>query len=716
MNKADTKIPERTPSRYLVTSALPYANGPIHIGHLVGAYLPADIYVRYLRSMGRDVLYVCGSDEHGVAITIRARQEGLSPQQVIDKYHPLIRDSLQQFGISFDNYSRTSLPIHHETAAGFFRTFHERGLLDAHESAQFYDPQAGIFLPDRYVTGECPVCHHPRAYGDQCENCGSSLSPTDLIGPKSTLSGATPELRSTRHWFLPLDKMQAEWLQGYVDAKQDHWKANVYGQCQSWLKAGLQPRAITRDLDWGIPVPLEGAEGKVLYVWFDAPIGYISSSREWAEKRGTPDAWKPYWQDPDTELVHFIGKDNIVFHTLIFPAMLHYEGSYIVPSQVPANEFLNLEGNKMSTSRNYAVWLHEYLAAFPDKVDVLRYVLAATMPETKDNDFSWKDYQARNNNELVAILGNFVNRVLTLIQKYYGGTVPPCPATQADVAERAELHRALQAEQAQYAQSLEKFRFRDALTALMNMARAGNKYLADTEPWKRIQTDEAAVQAILYTATQLVAQLAVYAEPFLPGTAQQLGLLLDTPVPSLAQLHQQDAWQLVPAGRVLPQPTLLFTKIEDSTIAEQQQKLEAALAASAAQALPTSAPEDAVPMAAPVPAPKPEVAFPDFEKLDIRIATITAAERVPKADRLLKLTLDTGLDTRTVVSGIAEHYAPEDLVGQRVSVLLNLAPRKLKGIESQGMVLMAEGPDGKLRFVQPQEQAPAELPNGSVVR
>lgn len=702
---------EVTPSRYLVTSALPYANGPIHIGHLVGAYLPADIYVRYLRSMGKDVVFVCGSDEHGVAITIRARQEGLTPQQVIDKYHPIIRDSLAQFGISFDNYSRTSLPIHKETAQEFFSTFYQNKNLVEQESEQFFDPEAGIFLPDRYVTGECPVCHNPGAYGDQCEKCGSSLSPTDLIEPRSAITGAKPELRTTRHWFLPLDRMQTEWLQGYVDGMKDQWKPNVYGQCQSWLTAGLQPRAITRDLDWGIPVPLPGTEGKVLYVWFDAPIGYISSTKEWAEKQGKPDAWKDYWQKEDTALVHFIGKDNIVFHTLIFPAMLHYHGDYIVPTQVPANEFLNLEGNKMSTSRNYAVWLHEYLNDFPDKVDVLRYVLASTMPESKDNDFSWRDYQARNNNELVAILGNFVNRVLTLLHKYYEGVVPASLSQLDDTLHgyERELHLSLEDNGRVYHDCLHRYRFREALGALMNMARAGNLYLQQAEPWKLIKENPDATRHVLYTATQIVAQLAVYAEPFLPYTAATLWQYLQYNPTTLQQLRSPGLNSLIPPGHAISQAELLFSKVEDDVIEAQLAKL--AVTAPSPATKQTEAQEKALQETSLSPL-KPEIQFPDFEKLDIRVATIVAAEAVPKADRLLKLTLDTGVDTRTVVSGIAEHYSPEAIVGQRVCLLANLAPRKLKGIESQGMVLMAESPEGTLRFVTPTEG----LPNGSVVR
>jgi methionyl-tRNA synthetase len=709
--------PQESPyKRYLVTAALPYANGPIHIGHLAGAYLPADIYSRYLRSMGRDVVFVCGSDEHGVAVTLRAQKEGLTPQQIIDKYHPIIRDSLLAFGISFDNYSRTSLPVHHETAQEFFSRFHDKGLFVEKETEQYFDPEAGRFLPDRYVTGTCPVCSSPNAYGDQCEKCGSSLSPTDLIDPKSAYTGQTPELRKTSHWFLPLDRMQHEWLDGYVASQQDRWKPNVYGQCKSWLDAGLQPRAITRDLDWGVPLPLAGTQGKVLYVWFDAPIGYISSTKEWAQKRGTPDAWKPYWQDKDTALVHFIGKDNIVFHTLIFPAMLHYHGDYIVPTQVPANEFLNLEGDKMSTSRNYAVWLHEYAADFPGKADVLRYVLAATMPETKDNDFTWKDFQARNNNELVAILGNFVNRVLTLVQKYYGGVVPsPGASLPALDAQLEALQAELRTQAAAYQDNLSRYRFRDALMALMNMARAGNGYLQACEPWKLAKDQPEPVKAILHHAVQVCALLAAYMEPFLPHTAAQLWALLGTAPSRLADLPADAPLPLlVQPGTQLPVPTLLFDKIEDEVVAAQVARLAPKSATPAPDQTGQNAPSGSGVTGdggAIAPA-KAEIAFPDFEKLDIRVATITAAERVPKADRLLKLTLDTGLDTRTVVSGIAEHYAPEAIVGQRVCLLANLAPRKLKGIDSQGMVLMAESPDGTLRFVQPTEG----LPNGSVVR
>ncbi|MBX3102425.1 MAG: methionine--tRNA ligase [Bacteroidetes bacterium] len=709
--------PSAEPRRYLVTSALPYANGPIHIGHLAGAFLPADIYVRYLRSMAKDVLYVCGSDEHGVAITLRAQKEHLTPREIIDKYHPVIRDSLKAFGISFDNYSRTSLPIHRETAQEFFTRFAENKefeVFEQKETEQLYDPKVDRFLPDRYVTGTCPVCNSPGAYGDQCEKCGSSLSPTDLIDPRSAYTGETPVLRKTSHWFLRLDKMQQDWLNDFVAQQQDRWKPNVYGQCKSWLDGGLQPRAITRDLDWGIPVPLPDAEGKVLYVWFDAPIGYISSTKEWALQRGTPDAWKPYWQDPDTALVHFIGKDNIVFHTLIFPAMLHYHGDYIVPWQIPANEFLNLEGDKMSTSRNYAVWLHEYLQDFPGKEDVLRYVLAATLPETKDNDFTWKDFQARNNNELVAILGNFVNRVLTLVQKYYQGAVPrPVDTTPVLETHLTALKQELETYVRAYSDSMERFRFRDALTALMNMARAGNGYLQQCEPWKLARDQSGLVPGILYHGVQVCALLAAYMEPFLPFTAGRLWDMLNTPRVSLAELQAGEGSpaalsELVPAGTLLPVPPLLFDKIEDDTVAAQVARLQPPATQTTTAPLPVEGTRG-TPELSPA---KPEIQFPDFEKLDIRVATITAAERVPKADRLLKLTLDTGLDTRTVVSGIAEHYAPEAIVGQRVCLLANLAPRKLKGIDSQGMVLMAESPEGTLRFVVPAE----DLPNGSVVR
>ncbi len=673
--------------RYLVTSALPYANGPVHIGHLAGVYIPSDVYTRYLRLRGRDVISVCGSDEHGVPITIKAKKEGITPQAVVDRYHEIIKDAFERFGIAFDIYSRTTSPTHAATASDFFRKLYEDGKFIEQTSEQFYDEEAQTYLADRYITGTCPRCQNEKAYGDQCEKCGSTLSPDELISPKSALSGAVPIKRETKHWYLPLDQyepMLKEWiLEGHKE-----WKSNVYGQCKSWIDGGLHPRAVSRDLDWGIPVPVEGAEGKVLYVWFDAPIGYISATKDL-----TPD-WEKYWKSEDTKMVHFIGKDNIVFHCIVFPSMLKAHGDYILPENVPANEFLNLEGDKISTSRNWAVWLHEYLDEFPGKEDVLRYVLSANAPETKDNDFTWKDFQARNNNELVAILGNFVNRALVLTQKYYGGVVPPCgELTDYDKATIEELSKI----KASVEYNIEHYRLRDALKEAMNVARIGNKYLADTEPWKVVKTDAARVETILNIALQITANIAIAVEPFMPFTAAKI----------LGMLHVEHfdwellgSMELIASDHSISTPELLFEKIEDSTIQLQLDKLEASRAAILAS-------ETTVEVAP----QKSEISFDDFQAQDIRVATILEAEKVAKTKKLLKLTVDTGIDTRTIVSGIAEHFTPEELIGQQVLVLVNLAPRPLKGIESQGMILMAEDATGALRLVKPTEA----VANGSQV-
>jgi methionyl-tRNA synthetase len=676
------------PQRYTVTAALPYANGPLHIGHIAGAYLPADIYVRYLRLRKRDVLFVGGSDEHGAAITIRAKKEGVSPQEIVDKYHQLNKDTFERFGISFDMYHRTSEALHHQTSQEFFTRLYEQGELVEQTSEQYFDEAYQQFLADRYITGTCPVCGHPSAYGDQCENCGSSLSPTDLIEPKSTLSGNPPVLRATQHWYLPLDQYQP-WLEEWLlKGKQGVWKTNVYGQCRSWLTAGLHPRAMTRDLDWGVDVPLPDTEGKKLYVWLDAPIGYISSTKQWAADTGND--WEQYWKQQDseadnTQLIHFIGKDNIVFHCIIFPVILHLMGDYVLPTNVPANEFLNLEGKKLSTSRNWAVWLHEYLETFPGKQDSLRYTLNSILPETKDSEFTWKDFQAKNNNELVAIFGNFVNRTLVLTHKYFQGVVPEAGVWQEVDQELMELMRQIPE---RVAQSVEDFRFRDALAHMMDLARAGNKYLADTQPWKVIKQDEERVKTILHLSLQLTANLSVLCEPFLPFTSRELQQMLNF---SSEQWDDTQRHDLLAAGHSIGEPHLLFEKVEDDTVDTQTQKLMTNE--------PTPAPESAT-----LTPQKEEITFDDFVKLDVRVATIKAAETVKKSKKLLKLTLDTGLDQRTVLSGIAEHYAPEDIVGQQVCVLINLAPRKMMGIESQGMVLMAENQDGSLAFVQPDKQ------------
>ncbi len=673
--------------RTLVTTALPYANGPVHIGHLAGVYVPADIYTRYLRLKGEDVLLVGGSDEHGVPITLKAKNEGITPQNVVDRYHAIIKDSFEKFGISFDVYSRTTSAIHHKTASDFFRKLYDKGEFVEKTSEQYFDTEANQFLADRYIIGTCPHCKNDRAYGDQCESCGTSLSPTDLINPRSTISGSTPIMKETKHWYLPLDKHEG-WLRQWILEDHKEWKSNVYGQCKSWLDMGLQPRAVSRDLDWGVPVPIEGADGKVLYVWFDAPIGYISNTIELL-----PDTWEKYWKDPDCKLVHFIGKDNIVFHCIVFPAMLKAEGSFILPENVPANEFLNLEGDKISTSRNWAVWLHEYLEEFPDKQDVLRYVLTANAPETKDNDYTWKDFQARNNNELVAVLGNFVNRALVLTNKYFDGKVPAC-------GELTDYDKVTLNEFANVKHSVEEYlniyRFRDALKEAMNLARIGNKYLADTEPWKLAKTDMNRVATIMNLSLQITANLAIVFEPFLPFSAAKMRSFLNMETFSWDQLGTTD---ILPVDHRLGEAQLLFEKIEDSVIEVQVQKL-----------LDTKKTNEATEQKA---APqKSAIQYDDFSRMDIRVGTILEAELVPKTSKLMKLKVDTGIDQRTIVSGIAEHFKPEELPGRQVSVLVNLEPRKLRGIDSQGMILLAEDANGKLVFVQPTES----VANGSEIK
>ena len=660
--------------RTTVTAALPYANGPVHIGHLAGCYLPADIYARYLRSKGKDVKFICGSDEHGAAISIRAKKEGISSQQVIDKYHKMMGDAFKDFGISFDIYARTSSPTHHKTASEFFTNLYEKNIFSEEITEQYYDEQAKQFLADRYIVGTCPNCNNENAYGDQCENCGSTLNATDLINPHSTLSGAVPILKTTKNWFLPLDKMQGD-IENYIDSHKD-WKANVYGQCKSWLNQGLQPRAMTRDLDWGVKVPLKDAEGKVLYVWFDAPIGYISATKEL-----TPD-WEKYWKSKDTKLVHFIGKDNIVFHCIIFPAILMAHGDYILPENVPANEFLNLEGEKISTSRNWAVWLHEYLQDFAGKQDILRYVLCANAPETKDNDFTWKDFQARNNNELVAVFGNFINRVMVLSHKYFdgkAGEIKDC--TPYDLAVLAEM----QSYPAKIAKSIEQYRFREALVELMNLARLGNKYLADTEPWKISKEESQRIATILAISLQIAANLAILSEPFLPFTSKSLFEQLNL---TSSDWNTAGASNLIPAGHQLGAATLLFAKIEDEQMDAQLAKL-------------TASKKENEKANHQMEAQKPLITFDDFSHNDMRVGTIIAAERVPKTKNLLKMTIDTGIDQRTVVSGIAAYYEPENIIGQQVTILVNLAPRDIKGITSEGMILMAENADGSLAFIAP---------------
>lgn len=685
--------------RYTITAALPYTNGPIHIGHLAGVYVPADIFARYQRLKNNDVAFICGSDEHGVAISIKAKKEGTTPQAIIDKYHAIIKQSFADFGISFDNYSRTSAPIHHQTASDFFKKLYEQGDFIEEISEQLYDEEAHQFLADRFVIGTCPKCGNPEAYGDQCERCGSSLNATDLIDPKSSITGTKPTLKATKHWFLPLNRYQ-EFLEKWIlEGHKSDWKPNVYGQVKSWLDDELKPRAVTRDLDWGIPVPVEGAEGKVLYVWFDAPIGYISSTKEWAEREGKD--WRPYWQDSDTQLVHFIGKDNIVFHCIIFPAMLKAEGSFILPANVPANEFLNLEGNKLSTSKNWAVWLHEYLQDFPNQQDVLRYVLTANAPETKDNDFTWKDFQARNNNELVAIFGNFINRVAVLTQKYYEGVVP-----QADTYNNVDNETLRQITELtdKIEQSLERYRFREAQQELMNMARLGNKYLADEEPWKLIKTDPERVKTVMYIALQIATALAVASEPFLPFTSEKLKRMLQLGSITWENL-KTNATELLKTGHRIGVAELLFEKIEDAAIEKQLQRLENTKLANKQEAQANAETEVA---------PQKElISYDDFAKMDIRIGTILEAEKMPKADKLLVLKVDTGIDKRTIVSGIAQSFAPEEIIGKKVTVLVNLAPRKLRGVESQGMILMVENSEGKYTFINPDADG---ITNGTEVK
>ena len=678
---------EKKFNRTLVTAALPYANGPVHIGHLAGVYVPADIYVRYLRLKGEDVLFIGGSDEHGVPITIKAKAEGITPQDVVDRYHGIIKESFEEFGISYDIYSRTSSPTHHKTASDFFRRLYDKGEFIEKTSEQYYDEQANQFLADRYITGTCPHCGNERAYGDQCEACGTSLNPTDLINPKSAITGNTPVLRETKHWYLPLDKHEP-FLRKWILEQHKEWRPNVYGQCKSWLDMGLQPRAVSRDLDWGVPVPVEGAEGKVLYVWFDAPIGYISNTIELR-----PNDWEKWWKSEDTKLVHFIGKDNIVFHCIVFPAMLKADGSYILPDNVPANEFLNLEGDKISTSRNWAVWLHEYLQDFPGKQDVLRYVLTANAPETKDNDFTWKDFQARNNNELVAVLGNFVNRAMVLTHKYFDGKVPAAgELTDYDRQTMADFEN-IKHELESY---LEQYRFRDAQKEAMNLARIGNKYLADTEPWKLSKTDMGRVATIMNLSLQIVANLGIAFEPFLPFSAKKMRDMVGLDHCNWEELGSTN---LLAAGQQLAEPTLLFEKIEDSAVEAQVQKLIDTKKANELKAY--------------KPAPvKEDTSFDDFMKMDIRVGTVLECAKVPKADKLLQFKIDDGMGGRTIVSGIAKYYNPEDLVGKQVCFIANFPPRKLKGIESQGMILSAEDADGRLVVISPSDLVKAGVSVG----
>jgi len=682
--------------RYTITAALPYTNGPVHIGHLAGVYVPADIYARFKRIQGKDVAFVCGSDEHGVPITLKAKKENITPQQVVDKYHAIIKQSFKDFGISFDNYSRTSATIHHDTASDFFKKLYDNDKFIEETSEQLYDSEAQQFLADRFVIGTCPKCGNEESYGDQCENCGTSHHATDLINPRSVISGSKPITKKTKHWFLPLDKYEP-WLKEWiVNGHKKDWKNNVHGQCKSWIDDGLRPRAVTRDLDWGIPVPVKGANGKVLYVWFDAPIGYISATKEWAEREGKD--WEPYWKGKNTKLLHFIGKDNIVFHCIIFPSMLKAEGSYILPNNVPANEFLNLEGNKISTSKNWAVWLHEYLEDFPNQQDVLRYVLTANAPETKDNDFTWADFQARNNNELVAIFGNFINRVTVLTHKYYNGEVPkPNHFSKVDQQALAELR----AYPAIIESAIERYRFREAQQELMNIARLGNKYLADEEPWKKIKTDEERTKTIMYIALQIATALAVLSEPFLPHTSKRLKNILATnlnPI-NLSWSEINSEKPIMPSGHIISKSELLFSKIEDTQIQEQLNKLEASKKINEA-------------MNTKVEVQKETIQFDDFTKLDLRVGTILEAQKMPKTKKLMQLKIDTGIDTRTIVSGIAESFTAEEIIGKQVTVLVNLAPRALRGVESQGMILMTENVEGKLVFVNPDEKDENNVNNG----
>ena len=675
------------PKRYTITAALPYTNGPVHIGHLAGVYIPADIYARFQRMQGKDVAFVCGSDEHGVPITLKAKKEGITPQQVVDKYNSIIKQSFEDFGISFDNYSRTTSKIHHDTASEFFKKLHSEGKFIEQVTQQLYDADANQFLADRFVVGTCPKCGNEESYGDQCESCGTSHNATDLIHPKSAITGAVPSLKETKHWFLPLDKYEPFLKEWILEEHKKDWKTNVYGQCKSWIDDGLRPRAVTRDLDWGIPVPAPDADGKVLYVWFDAPIGYISATKQWAKKQGKD--WEPYWKDKDTKLLHFIGKDNIVFHCIIFPSMLKAEGSYILPNNVPANEFLNLEGNKISTSKNWAVWLHEYLEDFPDQQDVLRYVLTSNAPETKDNDFTWADFQARNNNELVAIFGNFINRVTVLTHKYYDGITPSeGMLSQIDI----KTLETVRAYPAVIESSIERYRFREAQQELMNVARLGNKYLADQEPWKTIKTDEQRTKTVMFVALQIASALAILSEPFLPHTSRKLKEMLRI---NSRETQNGLQWSDVATKQILISPghtintnELLFSKIEDSQIQAQMDKLTASKLANEIANKVTTPQKDTC-------------TFEDFTKLDMRVGTIIEAEKMPKAKKLLVLKVDTGLDVRTIVSGIAESFTPQEIIGKRVTVLVNLAPRALRGVESQGMILMTQMPDGTLVFVNP---------------
>ena len=689
LNKINA-IEMNTPKRSTITAALPYTNGPVHIGHLAGVYIPADIYARYLRLKGEDVLFVCGSDEHGVPITIKAKKEGITPQQVVDKYHEIIKTSFADFGITFDNYSRTSAEIHHKTASDFFLKLYNDGEFIEEVTEQLYDAEANQYLADRFVVGTCPKCGNEESYGDQCENCGTSHNATDLINPKSSITGNVPTLKETKHWFLPLNKHEAFLKEYILEGHKNDWKPNVLGQVKSWIDDGLRPRAVTRDLDWGIPVPIKGADGKVLYVWFDAPIGYISATKEWAKENNKN--WEDYWKKDDTKLVHFIGKDNIVFHCIIFPAMLKAHGDYIMPENVPANKFLNLEGNKLSTSKNWAVWLHEYLIDFPEKQDVLRYALTATAPETKDTDFTWKDFQARNNNELVAIFGNFINRVVVLTNKYYNGIIPAA----GDLSEvDEETLTALKEFPNVISRSIERYRFREASQELMNLARLGNKYLADEEPWKVIKVDEERVKTIMNVALLIAAALAVLSEPFLPFTSIKLkGILNVISNESEKSLSWNDVSSkeiLLPANHQINKAALLFAKIEDEEITAQLEKLQATKTANE-QANKVVEPQKEI------------IEFDDFTKLDIRIGTILEATKVPKTKKLLQLKVDVGIDVRTIVSGIAESFNPEEIIGQQVTVLCNLAPRTLRDVESQGMILMTDTPDGKLAFVEPAEK------------
>jgi methionyl-tRNA synthetase len=672
--------------RHLVTAALPYANGPIHIGHLAGVYIPADIYVRYLRLKKKDVVFVCGSDEHGVPITIKAKKENLTPQDIVDRYHNIIKQSFSDFGITFDNYSRTSSKKHHEVSGDFFKTLYDKGEFIEQISEQYYDEKAGQFLADRYIVGTCPKCNADNAYGDQCEKCGSSLNSTDLINPRSAITGDVPVLKETKHWFLPLDKHES-FLREWILENHKEWKSNVYGQCKSWIDQGLQPRAVSRDLNWGVSLPIENAEGKVLYVWFDAPIGYITSTQE------IKDNWEDYWKSDDTKLVHFIGKDNIVFHCIVFPSMLKAHGDYTLPENVPANEFLNLEGDKISTSKNWAVWLHEYLEDFKDQQDVLRYVLTANAPETKDNDFTWKDFQARNNNELVAILGNFINRVVVLTNKYYNGVVPE--ATKLEDSEK-EILEQIKLCKSGIEKNIEHFKFREALKEAMNLARVGNKYLTETEPWKLIKTDEEKVKTILSICIEISASLSVLLEPFLPFTSQKLRTILNI---SAQEWDSIGIDKIIKSGHSIGEAILLFSKIEDEQINHQIEKLNSTKLEN------SMSDKKAAPQ-------KDTIEFDDFARQDIRVGTIIEAAKVAKTTKLLQLTVDTGIDKRTVVSGIAEYYNPEEIIGRQVCILINLAPRKLKGIESQGMILMAENIDGKLTFISPE----TIISNGSIVR